>query len=238
MNDIRKVVQSKDFGDIFLLHGNYLQEFHVLPTAYSWRYQDELGGNMRAVTEIGSHIIDLMPYLTGLDVVEVSANFSYIQNELYLKDNIMYKDPIEGAETIQVQTEDVATVNLRFNNGSIGNFTFSEVSHGRNNHIKFEITGTRKSVWWNSETPYQFHTASQDNGTKTVTNDFGNGFNETIKSLITNFYNSISNPSNTISYSYPTLEDGYKNVIICSALLESSNRNGAWVKINYNEKGV
>ncbi|NMD38229.1 MAG: Gfo/Idh/MocA family oxidoreductase, partial [Christensenellaceae bacterium] len=88
--DAKNHIQNKKLGDVLLIHGSYLQEFHVLPTEYSWRYQPEFGGNMRAVTEIASHWIDLARYISGLEVTEVSANFAYFNKHRLLKDNIMY----------------------------------------------------------------------------------------------------------------------------------------------------
>lgn len=233
MSHIKETIASPEFGPVFLMHGNYLQEFHALPADYSWRYQEAVGGNMRAVTEIGSHVIDLMRYLTNLEIVEVAANFIHVQKERFLKDQTMFAENIADATPLSIQSEDAAMISLRFQNGAIANFTLSEVSHGRNNHINFEITGSAMSVWWNSETPFQYHTASKGNGTNTMCNAFGNGFTETIKDLIRSFYDSIGTHGQETDYPFPTLLDGYKNVVICNALYESSQNNGSWTQVTY-----
>ncbi len=233
MSHVKETISSRDFGPVFLMHGNYLQEFHAMPADYSWRYQEDVAGNMRAVTEIGSHIVDLMRYLTNLEIVEVSANFGYVQKERHLKDQTMFAENLANSTPISIQSEDAAIISLRFSNGAIGNFTLSEVSHGRSNHINFEITGSKMSVWWNSETPFQYHTASKGTGIKTECNAFGNGFNDTIKDLVRGFYDSIGTDVHATDYPYPTLLDGYKNVVICAALYESSQNNGSWTKVTY-----
>ena len=50
-------VADPAFGPVFLVHGAYLQEFHALPAPYGWRYDEAVGGTMRAVTEIGTRWI-------------------------------------------------------------------------------------------------------------------------------------------------------------------------------------
>ena len=51
---IKNLVQGNGFGAIRLVHGQYLQQFHLLPCPYGWRYIPEIAGPMRAVTEIGT----------------------------------------------------------------------------------------------------------------------------------------------------------------------------------------
>lgn len=59
----RKVVETDDFGRINLIHGSYLQEFHAFPAPVGWRYNTALAGRMRAVTEIGTHWMDIAQYI-------------------------------------------------------------------------------------------------------------------------------------------------------------------------------
>lgn len=62
-------------GGIALVHGSYLQEYHALPEALSWRYRQEPAGPVRAAAEIGSRWLDLASFLTGLEIEAVSASF-------------------------------------------------------------------------------------------------------------------------------------------------------------------
>lgn len=87
----RQKVLSPEFGNVYLIHGTYQQEFHVLPAEYMWRYQESLAGPMRATTEIGSHWIDLVRFLTGLEVNEVSATYGKFCPDRYVKDGMMYE---------------------------------------------------------------------------------------------------------------------------------------------------
>ncbi len=138
----RDYISSPDFGKICLIHGSYLQEFHALPGEYSWRYKPEFAGQMRATTEIGSHWIDLARYWTGLEIAEVSADFGKFAPDRFIEDGLMIAEPIGKSKHLRVESEDAASISIRFSNGAIGNLLLSEVSHGRNNLLSIEVTGT------------------------------------------------------------------------------------------------
>lgn len=225
--DAKNYVKDK-LGEVLLIHGSYLQEFHVLPTQYSWRYKPEFGGNMRAVTEIASHWIDLARYISGLEVTEVSANFAYFNKNRLLKDNIMYPAN-EGEGNLIVNSEDTAAILLRFSNGAIGNLIVSEHSHGRNNKVAIEFTGKNSSIWWDSEDPHKLHTAGKNTGINTNINVFSGGYKESFVSFFKAVYDSIDKKQNE----YPSFYDGVINVVICNAIYKSANNNSQWVKIEF-----
>ncbi|KUO77544.1 MAG: hypothetical protein APF77_13380 [Clostridia bacterium BRH_c25] len=227
----RKLISSPEFGDICLIHGSYLQEFHALPDAYTWRYRPELAGQMRATTEIGSHWIDLARFWTGLEIKEVSANYGKFTPERYVSDGVMYKDEKENSKKITVTSDDAAVISIRFSNGAIGNLLLSEVSHGRNNRISIEVSGTRKSIWWNSEDPYYLNNSQKSGGVNTQINAFGGGFPNTFKAYFEEVYRDIENGSPSENPLYPTFYDGYINSAICTAIFESANNNSAWVRV-------
>ena len=51
----REMVRSGEVGDIFAIHGSYLQDWLYLPTDWNWRLVPELSGDSRAVADVGSH---------------------------------------------------------------------------------------------------------------------------------------------------------------------------------------
>lgn len=228
---IKEIVASSEFGKINLIHGSYLQEFHVLPSDYMWRYIEELAGPMRATTEIGSHWIDLVRYLTDLEVVEVSANYGKFAPIRYIKEQVMYETEQEGSKRISIDSDDAAVVSLRFSNGAIGSLLLSEVSHGRNNRISIEISGTKQSVWWNTENPYSVSKAGKFTGINVGINAFGGGFPNTFKSFFKEVYMDIEAGYQGNSPVYPTFKDGYINSAVCSAIYESANNNSKWVEV-------
>lgn len=219
------MIADKAFGDVHLVHGSYLQEFHVLPAEYMWRYIPSKGGAYRAVTEIGSHLIDLVRFWTGLEITAVSASFGAFNKKRFLKDGMMYEERCEGSEEIIINSEDAASITVRFSNGALGNFLLSEVSHGKSNEVKLEVSSGQNSVWWNSEDPYRLNSASgKFNGVKSDVCAFYGGFPDTFESFFKDIYSSDSN-------NYPSFYDGYKNAAVCEAICQSAENNSVWVEV-------
>ncbi|HYE80949.1 MAG TPA: Gfo/Idh/MocA family oxidoreductase [Clostridia bacterium] len=227
----REFISTPAFGGICLIHGSYLQEFHALPDAYTWRYKPELAGQMRATTEIGSHWIDLARFWTGLEIKEVSANYGRFTPDRYVSDGIMYKDEKENSKKITVDSDDAAVISIRFSNGAIGNLLLSEVSHGRNNRISIEVSGTTQSIWWNSQDPYYLNSSRKSGGVNTQINAFSGGFPNTFKVFFEEVYKDIENGRPSENPAYPTFYDGYVNSAVCAAIYESAEKNSAWVKV-------
>src|SRR5262249_51195153 len=113
VQQMRQVLRSGKLGDIFYVHGDYLQDWLLYPTDYNWRLETQQSGEARAVGDIGSHWCDIVQYVTGLRIVKVLANFSTIHPERKKP-----KGPIEtfsavgkkldAHESYKVTTEDAA----------------------------------------------------------------------------------------------------------------------------------
>lgn len=68
----------ESLGIFFSITGNYTQDWLLFDTDYSWRLSAKESGNTRAVSDIGSHWMDLAEYVTGQKIVAVNADFSTI----------------------------------------------------------------------------------------------------------------------------------------------------------------
>ena len=227
----RKKIQDGELGRLILLHGSYEQEFHVLPAEYSWRYQEETAGPMRATTEIGSHWIDLARFLTGLEITSVSASYGRFTPERYVKDGMMYEEALPGSEKVTVDSDDAVVCAFRLANGALGSLFLSEVTHGRSNDLSIEITGTQKTISWNSENPYQLRSAVKFGGTLCETNAFGGGFPNTFSDFFREVYEDIKAGRPSTAPAYPTFLDGYQNAAVCEAILESAANGSAWTDV-------
>ncbi len=76
MRQLRLMVDKGDVGEIFAVQGSYLQDWLFHPTDYNWRLEPDQSGQSRAIADIGSHWMDLIEYVTGLDIEEVCADFA------------------------------------------------------------------------------------------------------------------------------------------------------------------
>lgn len=228
----KKVVQSETFGPVLLVHGNYMQEFHAFPAPCDWRYNEVLAGRMRAVTEIGTHWMDIAQFISGKKVTAVSALFGRFYPTRYLEENVMYTDSENGRrEPISVRSEDAAVVNIKFEDGAIGSMVLSEVSPGRINRITLEVTGENGNLWWNSEDNNMLHTAKKGKGVNTEVFGFGNGFADTFRELVNQFYAAVESGVVPDEPEYPDFESGAVIVKLCNALLESAENDSKWVSV-------
>lgn len=222
----------KDLGDIKLIHGSYLQEFNAFPAPLDWRYNEVLAGKMRAVTEIGSHFMDIAQYISGKKVVAVSALFGNFNPTRYLENNMMYTDSDNGKrKEINIISEDAACINVKYEDGAIGTVLLSEISQGRINRINLEITGEKGNLWWNSEDNNILNTAKKGCGVNSEIFAFGNGFADTFKTLVKEYYEDLNTGVYKEDTVYPTFVDGENIVKICNALLESSLNDAKWIEI-------
>src|SRR5690606_21796642 len=80
----------------------------------------------------------------------------------------------QGAtEAVPVETEDGATVLLRFEGGARGSVVISQVSAGRKNREWFEIDGSRCALAWDQERPNALWIGRRDGPNETLIKDPG-----------------------------------------------------------------
>jgi predicted dehydrogenase len=251
LEHIRAMIGSGELGEIYSVQGSYLQDWLFYDTDYNWRLEPEFSGDSRAVADIGSHWMDLIEHLTGRRIAEVCADFATVHE--------LRKKPLKPLETfagkllkpedykqIPIETEDYATVMLRFSGGAHGVFTVSQVSAGRKNRIYFEIDGSKRAVAWESELPNQMWVGRRDGPNELLLRDpslvhaesraligfpggHNEGFPDTSKQLFRQFYAAVRTPGG-VSPQYPTFRDGLRELVLCDTILQSS-RKRSWVSV-------
>ena len=60
------------------VHGSYVQDWLLYPTDFNWRVLKSEGGELRAVGDIGTHWLDLVGFVSGLDVEAVMADLKTV----------------------------------------------------------------------------------------------------------------------------------------------------------------
>ena len=160
-------IKRGDTGDVLAVKGSYVQDWLLYETDYNWRVLSEQGGALRAVSDIGTHWIDLVCFITGLEVEAVFADLKTVHP--------IRKRPVgeiatftgKGQEigdtvNVPITTEDCGSVLFRFKTGQRGQLWVSQVTAGRKNSMKYEISGARQSLTWNSEHPNQILIGHRD----------------------------------------------------------------------------
>jgi predicted dehydrogenase len=248
----RSMVQNGQLGDLFILQGSYLQDWLLLPTDWNWRLEPGLGGELRAVGDIGSHWLDLLTFITGLRVEEVYADFKTFHP--------IRKKPAKSLETFTgkllqasdyidqpIYTEDYATILLHYEKGVRGVLTVSQVSSGRKNHLFFEINGAQSSLAWDSERPNEMWIGHRTEPNQVLMKDpsllspearsvvsypggHNEGFPDTFKQLYKKVYDYLLAGDFSKKPDFPTFADGHYEMQLCEAIARSA-KEAQWVSL-------
>ena len=130
---VASLVRDGGLGDVRLVTGRYFQDWLLYDTDWNWRLEKDQGGALRAVGDIGSHWLDLTSFLTGLRVEAVMADLTtFIPVRQKPAGPVLTFSTERAAETIpvEIRTEDVATILLRFEGGARGSVAISSSAPG------------------------------------------------------------------------------------------------------------
>ncbi|MQY73928.1 MAG: gfo/Idh/MocA family oxidoreductase [Clostridia bacterium] len=251
MQQAKAMIEAGELGRILAINGSYQQDWLFYQTDYNWRLEPEFSGKSRAVADIGSHWLDLVEYITGVKVERVCADFCtfYKTRKKPLRLVETYTGKIlksSDYKDIEINTEDYATVLLRFNNGAHGSMTVNQVAAGRKNRLAFEIYGTKKSIAWDCEDPNQMWIGKRDSKNELLLKDpslmyesvkqyssypggHTEGFPDTSKQLFNNVYRQILTRGES-QFDFPTFEDGHRELILCETIVDSAGKE-KWLEV-------
>lgn len=252
VRQMRKMREEGQLGEIYSVMGSYLQDWLIMQTDYNWRLEPDKSGDSRAIADIGSHLLDITEYVTGLKVTEVMADFSTVH-----KTRLKPIRPLESFsnkmmdpsdyEEVTITTEDHASVLLRFDNGNKGSITVSQINAGRKNRLNIEIAGSKANFEWCSEKPNEMWIGKRETANQHLMKDpalfhkeaaglisfpggHNEGFPDTSKQLFKEVYAAIREGKQPETPSFPVFSDGQRELLICERIIES-HRKQAWVKI-------
>lgn len=250
--EAREMVAAGDVGDVYAVNGSYVQDWLLYDTDYNWRVLADQGGALRAVADIGTHWMDLVLTITGLKVESVLADLNTVHK--------IRKRPTGEVETftgkmggevetepIEITTDDYGCILFKFTNGGRGSLHVSQVTAGRKNCLRYEISGAKCALAWNSEAPNELWIGHRSKPNENLIRDpsllsdtprqFANypgghneGFPDAFKQCFRAFYNAVAGGGPSDDALYPTFAEGHKEVVLCEAILKS-NQEQAWVTL-------
>ncbi|WP_297337378.1 Gfo/Idh/MocA family oxidoreductase [Algoriphagus sp.] len=252
VRQMKTMRERGELGEVYAVMGSYLQDWLFLQTDYNWRLEPDKSGDSRAIADIGSHLLDITEYVTGLKITEVLADFSTVHKTRLkpLKDIETYSGKMlsmDDYQEVPINTEDHATVLLRFDNGSKGSITVSQVNAGRKNRLNIEIAGSKSNFEFNSERPNELWIGKRETANSQLMKDpalvhpeasalvsfpggHNEGFPDTSKQMFKEVYAAIREGKQPEKANFPTFADGLRELIIGERIIES-NKKQAWVKI-------
>ena len=147
----REMIALGEIGPVHFVHGQYLQDWLLEQTDFSWRLEPEKGGESSAIADIGSHWCDLVQHVIGQHIVEVLAELTTVIDTRLkpaTSTEAFARGGAEGRERVTIRSEDLATVLLRFDGGAKGSVSVGQVCAGHKNDLWFEANGRRASLRW------------------------------------------------------------------------------------------
>lgn len=250
---LRSMVQTGELGQIYALHGHYLQDWLLYETDYNWRVDTEMGGRARAVSDLGSAWSDLAQFITGLKILEVLGDlktFVPVRKKSVTTVGTFGRLTSPRLIDMYVTTEDYGSVLLHFEGDVRGAVTFSHVSAGRKNRLFIQVDGSKKSVAWDQEQPDLVWTGNRDQPNETMREkgekklfeprlEYPPGFGRPWADALVDFFDAVyeriaeqaKKKRSKRPPDFATFVDGYRAVVLVDKIL-LSNRQGRWAKVN------
>ncbi|MDR3411897.1 MAG: Gfo/Idh/MocA family oxidoreductase [Formivibrio sp.] len=233
----RAMVEAGELGTIRLVQVEYVQGGNArendLRRAQSWRHDSARGGPSLVMGDIGTHAHNLLRFITGLEVAEVAAEVgSIVPGHL---------------------VHDFAGAMLRLSNGARGSFWVTQAAAGVENGLRIRVSGSLGSLEWEQEIPQILRFKPMDDPAQTRTpNGPGTlplaarssrikkghpeGFPEAFANLYSDAAEAIAarrsgNTPDPLALHFPNARDGLLGVRFVTAVVQSSQANGSWVRL-------
>lgn len=137
----RRLVDEGRIGAVRHVRAQYLQDWLADPRApFTWRMDRDRAGT-GALGDIGAHIIDTAQFITGQNLVGVSA----------LLDTFVPERPVPGGGTARVTVDDAALFVGRTDGGALASFEATRFATGRKNALRIEVSGSSGALAFDLE---------------------------------------------------------------------------------------
>ena len=251
----RGMIARGETEAVSFVHGHYLQDWMADPNVYSWRSDPAKGGVSSALGDIGSHWCDLAEHVSGLKIASVLADLTTVIPTRYSAGGSAeaFSTKSSGQRTpVQVRSEDLASVLLRFESGAKGSFSVGQVLPGHKNDLELEVNGRACSLKWKQEQQNELWIGHYNKPNSLMAKDpslvspevlpyihLPGGHQESwadaFCNLIRDAYKWIGagGQPETKPSMLPTFDDGYRSTCVVEAMLRSHAAGSVWEKVAY-----
>jgi predicted dehydrogenase len=234
----RQMVADGLLGQIRVVQAEYAQDWLTTKIEETgqkqaaWRVDPARSGPAGCTGDIATHAMNLASFVTGLELESVAADLTTFLPGRALDDN--------------------ANLMLRFTGGAKGMLWASQVAPGNENALRLRIYGERGGLEWAQEDPNYLRYAPYGKPIEVIRRGGAGampvaarvtrvpaGHPEGYLEGFANLYADAAEliwariegrePDLAVTF-VPTVEDGVAGVRFIEAVVESSHRNGAWVK--------
>lgn len=237
---VRQMIKNGDLGEIRFVNAEYAQDWlstlleNTDQKQAGWRSDPARSGSTNCVGDIGSHIENMVSYMTGLRIRRLSARLDTLVDGRTLDDN--------------------ATMMVEYDSGAKGLYWCSQIAVGNDNGLRVRIFGSKASIEWAQENPNYVKISYLDQPTQIVSRgrdglypaaeNFSRipaghpeGYFEAFANLYKTFITYLikkkqGEPLLPEDQDFPTAEQGEHGVVFIEKCVESSTNNSAWVDID------
>ncbi|MFC4243165.1 Gfo/Idh/MocA family protein [Gryllotalpicola reticulitermitis] len=229
VRDARARVAGGETGRVLTVQGSYLQDWLLSADDDNWRVDPAAGGRSRAFADIGSHLVDLVEFVTGDRVARVAAS-----KRTFLA---------ARAQHDRIETEDAVSVALETEGGAIGTVLVSQLAPGRKNRLHVEIAGAQESLAFDQEQPETLWVGRRSgsllvprdadqlapDAARLVMTPAGHpqGYQDAFNAFVADTYAAIAGGSPD---GLPRFEDGLRAVRVTEAVIAAAE-SGSWKDI-------
>lgn len=229
VREARARVRSGRAGAILTIQGAYLQDWLLSSDDDDWRVDADVGGPSRAFADIGSHLCDMIEFVTDDRIQRLAA---------------VNRTVFGRRGTTPVTNEDIVCVVFQTLIGTIGTLTISQVAPGRKNRLTIELGASIESLSFDQETPETLWIGRREESLvltrEASTLDASasrysllpaghpQGFQDAFDALVADAYQAVAGPAPD---GLPVFADGHRSTLLSEAVLKSS-RSGEWVDID------
>ena len=245
---LRNRIADGALGAVRRVGGCYLSQDVLAANKYVWMFSPGTSGRSYAMLDLGIHWLDLVEFVTGERIVEITAQFSTHQAERTWRGAAG-----EGVEPAGIRTtdggvlvrhglEEQADLLIRLSNGAAGSVTVSGVSPGHPNTIVLSIDGAEHGVDWHQQDPNVWVERSAGGNTirqrsrddlppdlawmSTLPPGHAEGYIDAFRNVVLQCWSAMQG----VSRSYPSFADGLHGLRLVEAAVRSAeDRRGVEV---------
>jgi len=234
---LRHLISQGELGTIRFVSGEYPQEWLATllektgQKQAAWRTDPARAGISNCVGDIGSHIENMVSYLTGLEIESLCARLEHFGPGRPLDDN--------------------ASVMLNFKGGARGLYWSSQIAIGHDNGFRVRIYGTKASIEWYQEDPNHAKISYLDRpvahlsrgrdpmcrraqALSRIPSGHPEGYFEAFANIYSTFIAALDKKrrGETLSaddLDFPDVDDGVRGVRFIEKCVESSEKGAVWV---------
>jgi predicted dehydrogenase len=234
---LREMVSKGDLGDIRFVNAEYPQEWLSNPLERTgqkqaaWRTNPELTGPSNCVGDIGSHIENMVSYMTGFKIRSLCARLDTFVGERILDDN--------------------ASIMVNYDSGAKGLYWSSQIAVGNDNGLRVRIYGTKGSLEWCQEHPNYAKICFLDKPTEIISRGRDDmyphaqsysrvpaghpeGYFEAFANIYSTFCTALGKKLageslNAADRDYPGVNEGVQGVRFIERCVQSSKKGAIWI---------